>query len=395
MNDPIDQQELSWKPHSIRQWDGRGGEVCHPAKFRFVPQWQGLKVTPYGLAQMDNGEIALIGVAYRGNHEYDEKTVIGFSGDGGATWSAYQPVEGHLGRPTILTYLGRGELTFASGRGSAGGGNDKYFSHDYGRTWQCEPRQLASNGEPFNTEGNALVDRDANGHAERIAEAGCNLTGEPWPFHTTNSFLRWSSDGGHTWENESQPEAWHCEDTYKGHTVVRGCTEGSLVRAANGDIVAALRLGMRPHYREHPFCSDNFESTAVSISKDDGRTWSPIREVLPPGRMHATLNRLESGDLVMTVIRRIDIRDGKLATYRRGCEAVISRDHGRTWDVDRTITVDDFAFCDERNWVASGESMIPKCGHQYSIALTDGSILTGYGNYSAGGVLIHWEPPTA
>ena len=174
---------------------------------------------------------------------------------------------------------------------------------------------------------------------------------------------------------------------------MRGCTEGSLIRAANGDLVAALRFGMRAHYRGHPMVSDNFESTAVSISQDDGKTWSPVREVLPPGRMHATLVKLDDGRLVMSVIRRIDLRDGELATYRRGCEAVISADHGRTWDVDHTITVDDFAYCDERIWIGNGESMIPMCGHQFSIGLADGSILTGYGNYAAGGVLVKWRAP--
>ena len=185
--------ELAWKPHCIRQADGprgAGGEIGYPAMQRFVPQWNGFKVSPYGLAEMDNGEIALIGAAYRGHHQWDEKTVICFSGDGGATWSDFAAVEGHLGRPTVLTYLGGGELMFASGQGSAGGGTDHYFSHDYGRTWACEPRQLAPNGEPFRNEGKALVERD--GETVRVGQIGCNLTGEPWPFHTANCYVRWS-----------------------------------------------------------------------------------------------------------------------------------------------------------------------------------------------------------
>jgi len=133
------QPKLKWKPHHIRQADGAGGEVGYPALQRFVPQYNGFKVSPYGLAEMDNDEIAMIGQAYRGHHELDEKTVIGFSSDCGATWSGYVTVEGHLGRPSVITYMGGGELMFASGQGSAGGGLDQYFSHDYGRTWSCQP----------------------------------------------------------------------------------------------------------------------------------------------------------------------------------------------------------------------------------------------------------------
>ena len=32
-----------------------------------------------------------------------------------------------------------------------------------------------------------------------------------------------------------------------------------------------------------------------------------------------------------------------------------------------------------------------ECGHLCSIALDDGSILTAYGNYLAGGTLIRWK----
>lgn len=99
--------------------------------------------------------------------------------------------------------------------------------------------------------------------------------------------------------------------------------EGGLVRAANGWIVAALRMDIEPRYFDHPQCHDNLMGTAVSVSKDDGKTWSPIQKIFEAGRMHANLLRLPNGDLVMTVIKREDIRGGNLASYRRGCEAVV------------------------------------------------------------------------
>ena len=47
---------------------------------------------------------------------------------------------------------------------------------------------------------------------------------------------------------------------------------------------------------------------------------------------------------------------GRLASYRRGCDAVISHDNGRSWDVDRMY------------------------------------VLTAYGNYKNAGALIRWKP---
>ena len=135
-----------------------------------------------------------------------------------------------------------------------------------------------------------------------------------------------------------------------------------------------------------PLHYDNFEGTAVSISKDEGQTWSPLNVVFGPGRHHATLIRLPNDDLVLTVIRRLDMHSGDLDSYRRGCDAVVSRDHGETWDVDRMYILDDFAGIGTEKWYTVA------CGHQFSISLDDGSVLTAYGNYRNAGALIHWRP---
>jgi len=57
------------------------------------------------------------------------------------------------------------------------------------------------------------------------------------------------------------------------------------------------------------------------------------------------------------------------------------------------ITLDEFPYCEGDNWI-SGEGG-GHCGHLFSIALADDSILTAYGNYLAGGALIRWSPPAA
>ena len=114
-------------------------------------------------------------------------------------------------------------------------------------------------------------------------------------------------------------------------------------------IVAALRTDMPARYI--PLHYDNFEGTAISITRDEGTSWTttaPLDFVLGPGRHHATLLRLPNDDLVLTVIRRLDFGAGDLATWRRGCDAVVSggwasRDHGVTWDLEHRYVVDDFA----------------------------------------------------
>lgn len=183
---------------------------------------------------------------------------------------------------------------------------------------------------------------------------------------------------------------------------VAGHPRGQAVRAwrrrggsgagRHGSIVAALRTDMPARYL--PLKHDNFEGTAISISHDEGATWSPLNFVLGLGRQHATLARLPNDDLVMTFIRRLDLDEGTLASYRRGCDAVVSHDHGVSWEVDRTYVLDEFSAIytrPRRTGDALNMWFGTVCGHQFSIALDDGSMLTTYGNYRNAGVLIRWK----
>ena len=125
---------------------------------------------------------------------------------------------------------------------------------------------------------------------------------------------------------------------------------------------------------------------ATSLSRDDGRSWSSLTVLYDAGRHHPHLLLLPSGDLVMTYIVRADVRGGRLASLRRGCEAVVSRDNGQTWDTASTRCLDEYEFLDGRKWY-NGE-----CGHHSSTLLRDGSILTAYGHYlSKGCALIRWR----
>ena len=75
---------------------------------------------------------------------------------------------------------------------------------------------------------------------------------------------------------------------------------------------------------------DHWEGTAISISKDDGKTWSDMQFLFDAGRHHANLQRLPSGDLVCVMIVRADVQGGKQVSLRRGSDALVSHDNGLT-----------------------------------------------------------------
>ena len=379
-------RSLSWEDHWIYQLDGEGKRTALPARFRSLPTYEDRMVYPWGLAKMDNGEIAVAGVAGpMDNSPVPHQTVLGFSTDRGATWSDYVPVEGCSSRPMMLAYLGNGVLSFMSSWEKNGA--HRFYSHDYGRSWTERVKlPTAPDGQQMDCEGNSQVDRDENGAATRVIETGQTSATDPNHPQGVCGCIRWSSDGGRTFDRFDWPKEWIWHDTHDGHVYQRGVGEGALVRAADGSLVAAMRTDMP--IRFVPIRYDNFEGTAVSISSDEGKTWSALQSVFGPGRMHATLVRLPNDDLVMTAVRRLHLNDdGRLASYRRGCDAVVSHDNGRTWDVDRMYVLDEFsALGSVKQWYSVA------CGHLFSVALEDGSVLTTYGNYKNAGALILWKP---
>lgn len=375
-----------WRPHAIRQGDGEGGWLLKPAQCQVLRHHERGWTAGFGVAQMDNGETVLMGIVSPGKSLWygggeGEKTIVAFSQDRGDTWTDFQQIDGVQGRPVMLAYLGGPDLVFVSDR--------RYYSHDHGRTWpESIPVPNASSGAPFSMEGNPLVDRDEQGTATAMAEIGYNFgPGGKWqPAEPTRAFVRWSHDLGRTWTDETEPTAWRWQDTHDGKTYQRGVSEGSLVHAHNGWLVAALRTDMPARYI-HATHSDQMEGTGISVSKDNGKTWSPVRILFAAGRMHAHLLDLPNGDLLLTLTVRHDIEQGRYASYRRGVEAIVSDDNGLTWDLDRRYILDEWEFCD-----ALGEA-IGQCGHLYATVLDEGSILTVHNNYlTMGMTLIRWRP---
>jgi hypothetical protein len=388
---PANLADALWLPSSIKEGNGQGGFITHDARKQAISAPGGVR--PYGLVQMDTGRIAMVVSAGAGTSEHP---AITFSDNGGDTWSAFQSLPtasaGSESRPLMLTYLGGGNLSYVSNQNISGASHcSSYFSSDYGQTWG-QPVALppAATGYTFMMEGNTGVDRDANGNATRVMEIGYpanELAG--WPNAAFTAGFRSSTDGGRTFGPETQPANWKYTSTYNGVGYTRGVSEGSVVRAANGDLVAALRTDMPARFYKNggPY-DDSLEGTAVSISHDNGATWSNLNLLFEAGRHHANLQLLPDGDLLMTLIVRDDIRTGdNLTTSMRGCDALLSHDNGATWNLDQRITLDEFSYLNPSDWVE------PQCGHLGTTLLSDGSVLTAYGNYLDGTVVLtKWNP---
>ena len=386
---------LGWKPHSIRVGDGQGGWTYKTAEYKILHTPGKGWTCGFGIVQMDNGELALLATNDPGKSFWygsgeGERGVIAFGSDRGDHWSDFQPLGDQDEnveevRPMLTGYLGNGVLTYKNGWFIG----QRHFSRDFGRTWEDPvPDSPVANGTGIGSEGNPLVERDDDGTIH-IAEIGYNLGGPGVDYDVRepeHGFFRWSHDGGKTWTDEVNPPNWYWDDTHNGKTWRRGISEGSLVRAANGWLVAALRTGIPASYFDRPH-NDEVEGTGTSISKDNGKTWSPVKHLFKSGRMHAHLLRLPDDTLLMNLTVRNDIVNGEVVSYRRGCEAIVSRDNGLTWDVQRKYVLDEWQF------YYPPDPFFGLSGHLSAALLDDSSILTVHNNYLTMGItLIRWKP---
>lgn len=182
---------------------------------------------------------------------------------------------------------------------------------------------------------------------------------------------------------------------YNGQEYLRSTDEGAVVRASNGWLVAALRTIMPPRLCvDTDGFSDNLDGTGVSISKDNGETWSPVNVLFESGWHHANLERLPNDDLIMTMIMRLDMPLGGdvVDSYTRGLVALVSHDNGVTWNLDQQFALDEFSYYNP-DYNKINPWLDATCGHAATTILNDGSIQAAYGNDVEGAaMLIKGEP---
>ena len=397
MNNELRAGKPGMKHHIIKIGSDKEIVCCDNAQLRFV----GLEdygfydmILPFSMAVLDDGSILLLAAAQRNWQEGrpDAPKIQAFwtkSKDSGKTFSPLKEIPGAHCRPSGLVNLGNGELYFRCIQKE----NESfvcrnYFSEDYGETWHS--RFVETPPDPTGrlawTEGDPWVDRDTQTGKVVTWETLYDTSGG-WPKKPTVSFIRRSVDKGLTFQYFIQPENWRKEEELDGMRYTRAVGEASLIRAANNHLVAALRTDIPVRFFKS-LHDDSLCGLAVSISEDEGHSWSVPKVLYEAGRHHPSLVRLQDGRIVMSYVLRDEMEDGVLASYRRGCEAVISYDNGHTWDMERKYILDEFQYLQDDSYWVNGN-----CGHCCSVLAPDGMILTAYGNYNNRGcTLIKWYP---
>ncbi len=353
----------NWQAHNIEQLFGEATVKQFPAHCQIVTESWSQVVRHPTMCYMPEQDRLLMLV----NRDYPEEASLIFSDDHGATWTepqwAHTDANGEpdFGYGVAVNYLNGGRLLLGSE-------SRRWFSSDYGETWG-DPIAIppASNGCPWYQWHPYLVDRDPDtGEVVRLAETGCNFEGRgSWPETPSQAFIRFSTDEGRTWCDEIRVPQWH------------GISEVGLVRAANGDIVAACRPDL-PDWCEIE--SDHYEGLGVSISKDDGKTWSEVNVLYDYGRHHACMVVMPTGEIVMTYVVRRGYSNDANGFPQFGIEAIVSHDNGVTWDMHRRVVLYRYSGNvkpTDPSWDTGCTWSAPQT--TCTILLPDGSLLTAFG----------------
>lgn len=351
------------REHTVRRLAPGGEQVSIPAEMLWVSQpWHGENAQMPYLVYLREKDRLLMLVECR------QPIVTAFitSDDQGQTWSDRTWMNTDAdGRPDSaavgLTYLGDGKLlAFPENVATA-----QWRSTDYGVTW-TKAAVTDTVAERYVWDP-LLVIQDERDRVTKLLEASYRPTGAPRGSpagHYSQAYLRVSVDEGRTWNTEVEVPQW------------LGVNELSLIVARNGDWVAACRVDEPPSFSLKPY-PDLYSGLGVSVSKDQGKTWSERTSLYEFGRHHPSMVLLPDGRLVMTYVVRAGYPETDDGFPQFGIEAVVSDDNGQTWDMDHRYIL--------ASWVgnidvASG----PRngwCSPQSTstVLLPDGSILTAFG----------------
>lgn len=348
-----------WQPHTVRQLNGAAAQLRLPARLQIVTEsWNRVVAVPYMVNMPDKDRLLmLVGC------DYPHRAFVLSSDDRGATWTEPRPVRtdddgrASVGLGTSLAYLGKGQLMFYE-TGSVGTGHPaRWFSSDHGQTWGGPVAiETTSNGKRWSIWDPPLVDRDPRtGKITQLAETGYAQSGT-----SSQAYIRFSTDVGRTWNKSIKVPQW------------QGVNEVSLLRAGNGDLLAACRTDVPRRLKGKTL--DHYEGLGISISKDDGRTWSAVEKLYDYGRHHPSLVLMPNQDIVMTYVVRLGYVDDPDGFPQFGIEAVVSHDNGVSWDLDHRYLL--HVWSGQRK----GETYWwPSSQATSSTLMRDGAILTAFG----------------
>jgi hypothetical protein len=185
-----------------------------------------------------------------------------------------------------------------------------------------------------------------------------------------------SHDGGTTWG--------------AGVPTFTNADEVSVIQLPGGRLLATVRVdGIAAGYAARstdfqPLTDTGYPADMVMLttSDDEGKTWAPLRDILPPSAVPAHLLHLHDGRILLTYGVRF---------MPRGVQAILSSDKGQTWD---------FA----NRYILAWDGQDVNVGYPWSVVDPDGAVLTAYytrpvlgptAPNSTGGItaqLVRWRP---
>lgn len=345
----------AWKTRVVRQMNGKKERITRGQIQIASESWNRVAAVPYIVYMPEKKRLLMLMSC-----DYPHRPMVSHSDDFGASWTLPRPVcdsdntdtTHHIG--VSLTYLSKGNVLMAVEGKSA-----RWFSSNYGQTWVAlSSAEPTPEGMPWYQWDQYLVDRDRmTGNVTRIAETGYSYDASA---PLSQGYIRFSEDEGRTWSQAVKVPQW------------RGVNEVALGRATNGNMIAACRMDEPEKYRSKGL--DHYCSFGMSVSKDNGKTWSELNVLYELGRMHPSLVTMPNGDVVMTYVVRRGYTDDKDGFIRFGIEAIVSRDNGLSWDLDHKYILAMWSSNRKgpNDWWGS-------CQSTSSVLLPDGSILTAFG----------------
>ncbi|MFA6240120.1 MAG: sialidase family protein [Candidatus Hydrogenedentales bacterium] len=340
--------------HVVRQFVNEKQSILAPAKITWISQpWGGENAQmPYIVYMPEKDRLLMLVECGSPIH-----SALIESDDHGETWSARRwlstdkdgnPNAGGLG----LTYLGNGTLVVYPENL-----NTQWVSTDYGQSWAIR-ESTGPAGERYTWDPTLTLD-----DGKRMAQAWWKPTGVAWgsseaPY--SQAYIRFSDDAGLSWSDDIKVPQW------------LGVNEVSMMKAPNGNWIAACRTDNPKRFAHWGF--DHYSGLGVSISKDEGKTWSDLNVLYEWGRHHPSMVLLPDGRIVMSYVVRLGYPNTLEGFEQFGVEAVVSSDNGQTWDLEHRYVLAD--------WVGNvkGENAW-YCGVQSSstVLLPDGTLLTAFG----------------
>ena len=365
-----------WKSHSVRQFDGVHQQLEFPAGFQVVNEPDVNIQAPVMRYLPEKNRIIILAaecILSSGNEGEAVKTIYNTvqmtSDDLGNTWSFSYPILDNEGNPVIhwcdsLEYMGKGHVIFHSSDANALGTGESsliWSSSDYGCTWDKHLPFLKENdGKELYLWGDGIfAGKHLHTDETKFVIASGFRQASIYPTDKSIAGFRISFDSCRTWSDTVRVPEWH------------GFNEVSVIQAANGDLVAALRKDMPKKF--HKSYDDNCGGMGTSYSTDGGATWSEVQIMYDWGRHFPSMVLLPNDDIVMTYVVRRGYPNTEEGYPQFGIEAVVSHNNGRTWDLDYRYILAD--------WKGKSKgpfSWLYGCQSTSTVLLPDGYLLTTF-----------------